>query len=182
MPEFELISPTALILAAILWVAVWTDVKEHRIPNALIIVLLCVGLTAQIFQHGPVGLFFAVGGIAVGLLLLIPFYIGGGMGAGDVKLMAAVGAMLGPWGTAIACAASLIAGLPLVLAVLGWRYFERSFVSSNRMAATKWSDPSAPLEGAPVRLRGQKVPYAAAIAIGSIAALGILGQLGPIFA
>ena len=60
MNTFDLISPTALILAAILWVAVWMDIREHRIPNALIIVLLCVGLTAQIFQQGPVGLFSAL--------------------------------------------------------------------------------------------------------------------------
>ena len=79
----------ALVLAAI------TDLRSQRIPNWLSLPLAAVGLVVHSFAVGGEGIAFAAAGLAAGFALLIPFYALGGMGAGDVKLLAAVGAWVG---------------------------------------------------------------------------------------
>ena len=80
----------ALILAAII------DVRESRIPNWLTFSLAGYGMAVHAWHQGLSGLILSVEGLAVGILCLIFFYIKGGMGAGDVKLLGAIGAVLGP--------------------------------------------------------------------------------------
>jgi prepilin peptidase CpaA len=79
-----------LILAAV------TDVRESRIPNWLTFSLAGFGIVVHGWHQGFNGLILSVEGLAVGILCLIFFYIKGGMGAGDVKLLGAIGAILGP--------------------------------------------------------------------------------------
>ena len=95
------------ILALGMCMAVDWDLREHRIPNALILFLLLTGLTLQTlgpangrgglfdFFPGALGLASALLGALVGLVIYLPFYILRVMGAGDVKLMAALGAFVG---------------------------------------------------------------------------------------
>jgi prepilin peptidase CpaA len=86
--------PASIVLFATLIAAVM-DVWKFKVYNALTIPLLVTGLV----YHGAVGGIAGLGGSLVGLLfgfaVLIFVYAMGGMGAGDVKLMAAVGAWLG---------------------------------------------------------------------------------------
>jgi prepilin peptidase CpaA len=86
-----------------------SDLRSRRIPNALTASGMAVGLAAHAASAGLMG--FATAGcgllLAVGLLLL-PFALGG-IGGGDVKMMAAVGALVGP----TALLASLLAGMLL---------------------------------------------------------------------
>ena len=80
----------ALILAAV------TDVRDGRIPNWLTFSLAGFGIFVHGWFQGVSGLLLSVEGLAVGILCLIFFYIKGGMGAGDVKLLGAIGAIMGP--------------------------------------------------------------------------------------
>ena len=82
------------LLCTLLGVAVWSDVREHRISNWLVLAVLGSGFVIQILGNGAMGIVYALGGVAVGLAFFLPFYIGRGMGAGDVKLMGAAGGML----------------------------------------------------------------------------------------
>jgi Flp pilus assembly protein protease CpaA len=98
------------IMLAILGIAVLSDTQERRIPNQLVVVGLLLGLIGQTWLAGGGGPTVAASGALVGLLCLLPFYIAGGMGAGDVKLMAMCGAFLGPLHVVVASVATLLVG------------------------------------------------------------------------
>ena len=83
-------------LAIGLLIAGVTDVREGRIPNWLTFSLAGFGMAVHGWHQGFSGLLLSVEGLAIGILCLIFFYIKGGMGAGDVKLLGAIGAILGP--------------------------------------------------------------------------------------
>jgi hypothetical protein len=70
---------------------------------------------------GAAGLAASAAGVVVGFLILIPLYALGGMGAGDVKLLAAAGSFLGPWGALLAGIFTLLAGGALGLGALIWQ-------------------------------------------------------------
>jgi prepilin peptidase CpaA len=86
--------PVVVVLVASTVAAV-TDVRTFRIPNWLSLPLLFSGILYHSVNAGVHGLGASLLGALVGFGLLLPFFIAGGMGAGDVKLMAAVGAWLG---------------------------------------------------------------------------------------
>ncbi len=153
-------------LALLLIAAVWRDLRWHRIDNGIVLGGIVVALTLHAIATGIPGIASSLAGLAVGLLLLLPFYARGGMAAGDVKLMAAAGAFLGPVDAAWATGWSLIAGGVIAFAILlqgdGLR---RGVLSTSRQffdyaMARVWVP--APAGSAAAR----RFPYAAAIAIG----------------
>ena len=85
-----------LLLTVVLLTAVVTDLRARRIPNWLTFPTMLLGVVLHAGQQGMQGMAFSVAGAAVGMGLLIAPYLAGGMGAGDAKLMGAVGALLGP--------------------------------------------------------------------------------------
>ncbi|MBP8912504.1 MAG: prepilin peptidase [Phycisphaerae bacterium] len=85
-----------VILLAALIAASVTDIARQRIPNAITLPLAAFGILYNFYVSGWGGLIFSVTGTLAGVVLLIIFYLMGGMGAGDVKLMGAVGSILGP--------------------------------------------------------------------------------------
>jgi prepilin peptidase CpaA len=114
--QLELFLPLLLSL----WIA-WGDVKTRRIPNYLTLASALAGLGFQLGYHGWPGLKDGALGLVLGFGLLMPFYLMGGLGAGDVKALAAMGAWLGPWRTLILFAYMGFAGGVLALGVLWWR-------------------------------------------------------------
>lgn len=85
----------AVLVPGILW-ASWIDYSEHRVPNRLNLAILVAGFATQGWFFGWTGMGTACGGMFLGFGLLIVPWIMHGMGAGDVKLMAAIGAWMGP--------------------------------------------------------------------------------------
>ena len=84
-------------LLAFLVAAVTIDGKTRRIPNALTLPIMGAALVWHFADAGASGLMFSLGGLAAGLgLMLVPFLMGG-LGGGDVKMLAAVGAVKGAW-------------------------------------------------------------------------------------
>lgn len=153
-----------LALLALLGGAVLSDFRWHRIPNWLAGSLLGAGVLLQSMFHGWSGLGAAIAGLMIGLLAFLPFYLRSAMGAGDVKLMAAAGAWLGPVGAVLACGLTLVAGLVMVLMIFGWRSLCMR-QPALAMAASKL--PLGHFGSLVVERNGQlKVPYAAAIATG----------------
>lgn len=103
----------ALVLAG--W-AGWLDWRSRRIPNWLTIPALLVGLVTNTVAWGWDGAMAALGGAGLALALLLPGVLLRGIGAGDWKLMGALGAFLGPREILLILLASiLIAGIMAVL-------------------------------------------------------------------
>jgi prepilin peptidase CpaA len=83
------------ILAATVLIAAITDLLYSRVPNWLVLPVTVLALCLHFADAGVQGLLFSLGGWVAGFALLIGFYALGGTGAGDVKLLAAVGALSG---------------------------------------------------------------------------------------
>jgi prepilin peptidase CpaA len=153
---------SSLILLSFLAVAVATDIHhQRRIPNVLVSVMIGCGIVSQMIFLGGAGAVSAIVGVIAGFLILIPFYALGGMGAGDVKLLAGVGSFLGPWGVAHAGVFTLAFGGVLALAVIFWQRV------GMVLAARFLSIPPS----VSVDIRAAKIPYSLAIAAGTFAAL-----------
>lgn len=111
-----------LVFTALLAIIARADVRDRRIPNALVVALIACGLGAALtVLREAVGLRGAAVGVGLGLALWTPFWLGGVLGAGDVKLAAAIGAWLGPAGVIEASLLAALAGGLLALVVLARR-------------------------------------------------------------
>src|SRR5688572_30840223 len=77
-------------------IAVIWDLSTRRIPNVLTFGAALAGFLLHAYAAGWSGLGLAVAGWAVGVAFFFPIFALGGMGAGDVKLLGALGAWLGP--------------------------------------------------------------------------------------
>jgi prepilin peptidase CpaA len=164
---------TALLVAVM---AAVTDLKARIVPNVLIVVGLVLGFGLQIHATGMPGFLRALEGAAIGLMVFLPFYLAGGMGAGDVKLMAALGACLGPMEILrVALVASLVGAMMAVAIASRRGTLARVLRSTGRLIAawfTRWPRriPELTLE-APGTLT---IPYAVAIAAGAmVCVLGV---------
>ena len=102
------ILPCALL--ALLFLAAVYDWLYQRIPNRLVLVGLLVALAFRFLFYGGSGVVDALVGMLTGFTLLLPFYVMGGMAAGDVKLMTMVGAFLGPQFTFFSLLGSFLVG------------------------------------------------------------------------
>jgi prepilin peptidase CpaA len=94
-----------------------TDLRTRRIPNALTFGAAALALAFHAVTGGWAGLGSSAGGWLVGVALFAPFFVLGGMGAGDVKLLAAIGAWLGPMDAVWTALYTMIAGGLLGLVV-----------------------------------------------------------------
>ena len=101
---------TCAILIPGILLASWIDYSQRRVPNWLNALLIVVGFTAQAFYFGMSGLATGMWGLLAGFGLLIVPWLMHGMGAGDVKLMAAIGVWLGPMLTLYAFALGAVIG------------------------------------------------------------------------
>ncbi len=103
-----------------LWIS-WGDLRTRKIPNYLTFGAALAGLAFNLAVSGWGGLGDGLLGLLLGLGFLILPYIMGGIGAGDVKALAALGAWLGPTGTLYLFCYMGIAGGLMSLAVLIWK-------------------------------------------------------------
>jgi prepilin peptidase CpaA len=154
------------ILAAATGLAAVIDVRTRRIPNALTASLALVGLGLAAAQIGPVGLGGAVIGGLLGFAFMLPGNVFGATGAGDVKLFAAAGALLGPATTVRAFFFTAIAGGVLALIVaLRRRRLQQTIGATARLVVNK--SAVAAIESPEANNR---FAYAPAIAIGVVMA------------
>lgn len=87
--------PAILLASMFLLLICITDTLYAKIPNLFTLLLTLGGFALHSWLNGPAGLLTALLGLLTGFSLLIVFYLLGGMGAGDVKALAALGAVLG---------------------------------------------------------------------------------------
>ena len=112
------------------------DLRTRRIPNILTATLAAIGIGLAAAGFGRVGLGAALLGCLLGLAFMMPGHIFGATGAGDVKLLAAAGALLGPKDTIYAFLYTAIAGgvLALIVAVAR-RRLSQTLESTSRLVA-----------------------------------------------
>jgi len=157
------------IIMALLFLATFFDLKYRRIPNWLTLPAVFCGLILNLYLSGPAGLQDAFLGTLLGIgLLLVPFAMRG-IGAGDVKLLAAIGALNGVNFVFSAFLYSAVAGGIMALAVvLGKKMFLPAFFN----VAVLFQNGLGAVRGTPKEnfTLGVKIPYGVAILIGTIAA------------
>lgn len=162
-------------LVVLLSLALWQDVCSRRIQNGLVLAGLLVGVACNIFSlNGPA--MFGVGGIGLsnsllgalsGLTIMLPLYFLRAMGGGDVKLMAAIGAFLGPMQVFGAALLTFVSGGMLSLIAALWSgSFSRVLGNLRLMSMVAMSGRSTGLSLKDVQTTG-RLPYAIAITIGT---------------
>jgi len=98
--------------------AAFCDLRTGKIPNLLTFPMMLVGMAYHTSSTGLDGLGFSAGGLFLGIGMLLILYLMGGMGAGDAKLLGAVGSMVGSTGVVIAGVLSILMGLVYALVLL----------------------------------------------------------------
>jgi prepilin peptidase CpaA len=111
---------SAVIALVIVSTAVVTDIRSRRIPNWLTFPSVAIGLLYHGITGGFQGLAFSALGLVLGYAMFMVFYFLAGMGAGDVKLMGAVGALLGPYGVILSALFTALAGGIYAVVLLTW--------------------------------------------------------------
>jgi prepilin peptidase CpaA len=160
-------------LALTVWIA-WGDLRTRRIPNYLTLLTALAGLACNLMVKGLPGLVDGILGMCLGFAFLILPYLWGGMGAGDVKALAALGAWLGPRLTlSLFCYMGIAGGIMalgyLVYAGCFWEKIKQGWtLLLNLMLCRQGGDPQ-PLS--PSKLT-EGIPYGVAIAIGMVVLVG----------
>jgi len=165
-------NPRDIVLMVLLLSAAAIDWRTRRIPNWLVLAGAAFGLVYNFAAGGVMsGLLAALAGLALGLVLLLPLYALRVMGAGDVKLMAAVGAIVGATGIVYAVVCTFIAGgIAALLFALYHRAVRRmtgnvvEIVQHMAFAAIAGVRPAATA----TRVSVGKLPYAVSIAAGTL--------------
>lgn len=146
------------------------DLATRRVPNVLTASIATLGLALAGLHMTGAGLAAAVGGLFVGGVLMLPGHLLGRTGAGDVKLLAALGTLLGPAGAATAFVYTLIAGGLLSLVVAARRGRLEATLSRTATLVRTGGSNVAEIERPSA---DNRFAYAPAIAVGAcLAALG----------
>lgn len=144
------------------------DLKTRRIPNYLTLTGALGGLGFQLGYHGLPGLLDGLAGLGLGFILLLGPYLLGGMGAGDVKASAALGAWLGLWRAFSLFVYMGLAGGLIILMVMLWQRRLLAGIRDMGHFLLNWvlcrPFDSKPPSSAP-RQR-TTIPYGAAMALG----------------
>ncbi|HET7103128.1 MAG TPA: A24 family peptidase [Terracidiphilus sp.] len=158
--------PTVAVLA----VATYTDLRSRRIPNWLVYPFLVAGFVVSGWTHGWHGILMSLEGLALGAVILGFFFWLGGMGMGDVKLCAAIGAWIGPSQLLIALVITGMAGgiMAICWAALGGFLGELFSGTSELVLGWKKRGQLAHPEMVLSNPKRRKLPYAPAIAIGTL--------------
>lgn len=127
--------------------ASFTDLRSRTIPNWIPAAAILAGLGWHFSQSGWAGLGRAALGTLSGFVVFLVFYLLGGMGGGDVKLMAGFGALLGSWALFHAALWTALIGGVWALSALAWRRLRH--------------DPSQQV------VKDDSIPYAPAITLGT---------------
>jgi prepilin peptidase CpaA len=148
--------------------ACWFDVRTRRIPNQLTFPATALGVATATAAHGGPGAVASAAGLFVGLLLFFPLFALKGLGAGDVKLMGAIGAWLGASVVLGVAFYTTLAGGVLAIVLMVRHRYGRQAVRNIWLLLTHWRVFGLrPLDALTLETsKGPKLPYALPIAVG----------------
>ena len=143
------------------------DIRTRRIPNELTAAMAGIGVGLSAAGISGISVWASMLGFALGLALMMPGHVLGATGAGDVKLMAAVGAIVGPAQVVTAFLFTAVAGGVLAVVVAARRRrLSATLAGTGRLVAGS-AETRAQLRSAP---GASRFAYGPAIAVGSILA------------
>lgn len=154
----------------VLVVATVTDLRSRRIPNWLVLPFLVVGMAVSAWILGWSGLEKSLEGMGLALLLFGVLAVMGGMGMGDVKLCAALGAWIGPHQMFLALVLTGMMGGLMAIVWAAFRGFLGELFTNSSDVLFGWTkrgmrgNPDLTLKNP----RARKMPYAPAIAVGTL--------------
>ncbi|MFQ5734051.1 MAG: prepilin peptidase [Planctomycetaceae bacterium] len=161
----KLVSVTLIVAAAI-------DGKQLRVPNWLTFPMVISGVVFNTVVGGWDGLGSSLLGTVVGLACLLPLYSVGGMGAGDVKLLAGVGAWVGATATFYGFAVSTVVGAVMAVAMVLRKRDKQQHYVNVLMILTEWIQVRNPKKLAAIAAERKSkmllLPYGIPICIGCI--------------
>lgn len=159
----------AVPIAIVVGVAIVTDLRSRRIPNTLTFPALAVALIVRIALQGWLGLGLALAGAFIAPAVLLLVHFGKGIGMGDLKLAAAVGAFFGPVPAVIAMLVSAVLGGVIAIALL----MRRGQLLADLLALFLSGLPflQRKLEAPANSPAVMTMPYGVAIGIGSLTTL-----------
>jgi len=167
---------TVVIFVALCVIA---DVRTRRIPNAISGSTMLLGITLNTAYMGRAGLLDSLAGLGITMgVLLWPFAMGG-IGGGDVKMMGAIGALLGPRLALMGLGAGVILGG----AVMVWhlarqgRLREKVMGTATMFQAAAMTRSLDPLRVSAADQGAVALPYSVPLGVGTLAALAF-GALG----
>jgi prepilin peptidase CpaA len=155
-------------LAAAAW-----DLRFRRVPNALTFGAASIGFLVSGMASGTSGLAHSLLGWLAGLALFFPLFVVGGLGAGDVKLLAAFGALIGPTGALwAAILGSLVGGLMALVVGAAHGYLPEACRNLGAIARIWLTVGLSPIPGITLGdARGPRIAYAVPISVGAMLAL-----------
>lgn len=159
----------ALAAIAVGLTACATDLGSRKIPNVLTVGAAVAAFAFHTVIGGWEALGMAAAGWAVGLVIFLPLFVLRGIGGGDVKLLAAFGAWLGPGPTVWVALWSAVAGGVFALAISAWRGYTRQAFRNVWGLLSYWRvmgmqpHPALTLDSAPTSPR---LPYAVPMVAG----------------
>lgn len=168
-------------------VAAYIDGKQLKVPNAITFPMIIAGWLYSTVSYSMAGeawysgLGWSLAGTAVGLACLYPFYMIGGMGAGDVKMLAGIGAWVHCSDTFYAFCLTTIIGaamsvLMIVFSKSARKHYNQFFLILNEITSIR--DPEKLSDIAKARKSSMRLlPYGIPIAIGTILHFAWMGQL-----
>jgi prepilin peptidase CpaA len=161
-----------ILVSAVLTVAAYFDGTKLRVPNWITLPLVLSGLAWNGWTGGWDGFAAALIGAGVGLACLLPLYSVGGMGAGDVKLLAGVGAWLGASITFSAFCVSALVGAVMAMTIAWRRHWFIQLYADLLTILSEWRQMQDLRQlsrlAAERKPRMLLLPYAIPICIGSI--------------
>lgn len=157
-----------IVVFALAVAACCFDMRTRRVPNALTLGGAVLALGYAAVRGGPVDVAAAALGWCVGLALFLPFFVLGGLGAGDVKLLACLGAWLGPesalW---LALYAAMAGGVMGLIVALATGYLKQAVANVSLLFLFWQTEGIKPLPTLTLGdARGPRLPYALPIAAG----------------
>lgn len=169
------------LVCLVLIVAAYIDGKELRVPNWITYPFVFSGLIYSAWAGGWSGFGDGFLGMVVGLACLLPLYAVGGMGAGDVKLLAGVGAWVGAIVTFYAfCVSTIVGAVLAILMVLYRKSFDKHYVQLL-VIISEWLTIKNPRELSRIAAERKPsmllLPYGIPICIGSIAYFFYAGMI-----
>lgn len=158
----------SVLLVLVMLGASWTDLRSRRIPNWLTISGIIAGLVIRMWM-GPGPVLSGLLGVALALLLALPFFVAGVLGGGDAKLLMAVGAFMGPGDLAAASLViALTGGLVALVEAARRGVLLPTLVACGSLIVSWVTFGRRPASRSAAGGERLTVPYGIAIAVGSL--------------
>lgn len=170
-----------VVIAGVFFVlAISSDLSKERIPNWLCLLAIFLGFAVNSYFAQLSGLLVSFIGFSLAFFLLFPTFILRILGAGDIKLMMGIGAIMGPTLLAWSILYAVIAGALTSILLIAWK----TGLSGIKKTAKRYWDCFylrtyfKPEQG---EAAGEKVPYAPALALGWLWACSLNPQISQLY-